>query len=444
MEAKIRELNSVLREIGISKKGGLTMFGEDINPTLRIPLLEEVEKRLNELLRQKREAIERELEERIRREKEEAEKKIRQIEEEFQKGKELLEDYHQLLADFEAERQRLQQEIKSRFERIIKHQTEIEKLASQTLEEIKEVDNLNKELETLEKRSGEKIAFIRQQIEEKYGLVTEIPEIPAEAEFKLDLEKELRRLKKIKELLTEESPLVEETESFTPEPIRAEEKVIREEEENQAREASLASVEIEHPERELETMAKEISTDEVGLPEELTEESQSEEIVETFQEVYERLEGFRRVHSEGNGEVSYFERGEVKIIDAEALVAAMNEAIEASKRLYQKLAQTDSPKDHFFIKQEIINQQEILRKHLLHVIKLCDKEGYLLPAFTDKVINVNLLRDLLERLSIENWSDESDFQSVNEFIENLKEDFYRLITPPVSYLKALLMELGDS
>lgn len=444
MDVKRSLMNSVFREITMSKKGGLTMFSEEIKPTLKIPLLEEVEKRLNELMKQKKEAIERELEERIKREKEEAEKRLRQIEEEFQKGKELIEDYHQILADFEAERQRLQQEIKSRFERIIKHQTEIEKLASQTLEEIKEVDSLNKELETLEKRSGEKIAFIRQQIEEKYGLVTEIPVIPAEAEFKLDLEKELRRLRKIKELLSEEVSLAEETISLAPEAAKVEEKVIREVEEKLEEEPPFVEKEIELPQSELEAVTKEMSTEEVGQPEEEEVQSQPEEMVETFQEVYERLEGFRRVHSEGNGEITYFEKGESRIIDAEALVAAMNEAIEASKRLYQKLAQTDSPKDHFFIKQEIINQQEILRKHLLHVIKLCEKEGYLLPAFTERVINVNLLRDLLERLSIENWSDETDFQSITEFIESLKENFYRLITPPVSYLKALLMELGDS
>ncbi|MCX7973156.1 MAG: hypothetical protein N3B16_01460 [Candidatus Aminicenantes bacterium] len=434
------------------------MEGKDVNPTLKIPLLEEVEKRLNELLRQKKEAIEKELEEKIRREREEAEKKIRQIEEEFNKGKELLEDYHQILADFEAERQRLQKEIKEHFERVIKHQTEIEKLASLTLEEIKEVEILNKQLETLEKKSGEKITLIRQQIEEKYGLVTEIPEIPAEEEFKFNLEKELARLKKIKELLAEEKfsvTPIEESRADLSGPALAEETVLagevplmEEEPEaltknNLSGQTSLVDLDRELPKKELTIAQEEMAAVEEGLPEESEMETQAEEVIETFQEVYERLERFRQVHSEGNGEVAYFEKGEIKIIDVEGLVAAMNEAIEASKRLYQKLAQTDSPKDHFFIKQEIINQQEILRKHLLHVIKLCEKEGFLLPAFTEKVINVNLLRDLLERLSIENWSDDSDFQSVTEYIENLKEYFYQLITPPVSYLKALLLELGD-
>lgn len=429
-------------------------MGEEFRPTLKIPLLEEVENRLNELIRQKKEAIERELEEKIRREKEEAEKKIKQIEEEFQKGKKLLEDYHQVVADFEAERMRLQQEIKERFQRVIQHQTEIEKLASLTLEEIKQVAELNTQLEILEKRSGEKIALIRQQIEEKYGVVTEIPEIPAEEKFRIDLEKELERLKKIKELLEERisQGFPAWSELKGKEEKIAESAPVREEEpEKEPAETmeilSGPELEIRPPETELEIIPPVETAETLAFKPDLSAEAPvaetpAEEAVETFQDVYEKLEGYRRVHSENEGEVSYFEKGEIRIIDAEALIATMNETLEASKRLYQKLAQTDSPKDHFFIKQEIINQQEILRKHLLHVIKLCEKEGFMLPAVTQNVVNTNLLKDLLERLSIENWSDEIDFQAISEFIEALKENFYRLITPPVRYLKTLLVELG--
>ena len=429
-------------------------MGEEFRPSLKIPLLEEEENRLNELIRQKKEAIERELEERIRREKEEAEKKIKQIEEEFQKGKKLLEDYHQVVADFETERMRLQQEIKERFQRVIQHQTEIEKLASLTLEEIKQVAELNTQLETLEKRSGEKIALIRKQIEEKYGLVTEIPEIVAEEEFKVNLEKELQRLKKIKELLEErvsvelpEWPELKAEEEKVSEPAPVMEEKAEEKPAETMEILSGPELEIRPSEKEPEIISSaeiaETSAFEPALSMKTSAaEIAAEEIIETFQSVYEKLEGYRRIHSENEGEVSYFEKGENRIIDAEALIATMNETLEAAKRLYQKLAQTDSPKDHFFIKQEIINQQEILRKHLLHVIKLCEKEGFTLPTVTQNIVNTNLLKDLLERLSIENWSDEIDFQAISEFIETLKENFYRLITPPVSYLRALLAELG--
>ncbi len=421
------------------------MESEETRQRMRIPLLDEVEKRLREIYEQRKEEIERELEERIRKEKEEAERKIRTIEEEIEKGRTLLLDYQQVLADFEAERERLQNEIKERFSRVVEHQTEIERLATLTLEEIKQVDQLNRELESLEKRSGEKIALIRQQIEEKYGIVTEAPEIPAEGELKLDLEQELERLRKIKELLAsevarvaEESHRETEAEAVPQAEAPAEPHVEPVEPENQVSAETEAAETTETSQEAAPSLITEPS-----FPEEVpSPEPAAEEVVETFRQVYEKLESYRKVHSEGNGEVPYFEKDGVKIIDVESLISAMNEALEASRRLYLKLAQTDSPKDHFFIKQEIINQQELLRKHLLRVSKLCEKDGFSLPGYTRSVIDVNLLREMLERLTIENWSDETDFQAVTEYIEGLKENFYRLITPPVTYLKSILQELG--
>lgn len=410
------------------------MGREETTSGMRIPLLDEVERRLKEIFEQRKEEIERELEERIRKEREEAERKIRDIEKEIEKGRELLTDYHQVLADFEAERARLQNEIKERFSRVIEHQSEIERLATLTLEEIKQVDQLNQELVSLEKKSGEKIALIRQQIEEKYGIVAETPEIPARGELRVDLEQELERLRKIKELLaTEVARVAEESQKKTEAP--AEGRVEPGEPEKPGFQ--------EPPQEETPGEVAPPEGSEPASPEEApSPEPSSEEVVETFRQVYEKLEAYRKVHSEGNGEIPYFEKDGVMVIDVENLITAMNEALDASRRLFAKLAQSDSPKDHFFIKQEIINQQELLRKHLLRVSKLCEKEGFRLPGYTQNIFNVNLVRDLLERLTIENWSDEADFQAVSEFMEELKEKFYRSITPPVTYLKSILQELG--
>ncbi len=415
------------------------MKNEQFAPGLKLPLLEEVENRLQELFRQRKEEIEKELEERIRREREEAERKIKDIEQEYERGRQLLTDYHQVLYDFEAERVRLQEEIKERFQRVIQHQTEIEKLASMTLEEIKVVDELNSRLENLEKTSGEKIAWIRQQIEEKYGIVTEMPELAEEGEVKLDLEKELERLKKIKELLAGEISRLES--GSQPEAEVTQGEKAQETEEIVAGGNTIEVVEGEKTEEEEGERLEQAP--ETSLAEEVfSAEAEVAAEAETFREVFERLENFRRVYSEGNGEIPYYEKEGRMIIDAENLVTNMNEALDSAHKLYQKLSQTDSPKEHFFIKQEIINQQEMLRKQLLRVTKLCEKEGFILPHFTEEILNVGLLRDLLERLSIENWSDEIDFQAFTEFVESLKENFYRRITPPVVYLKAILQELN--
>jgi len=118
--------------------------------------------------------------------------------------------------------------------------------------------------------------------------------------------------------------------------------------------------------------------------------------------------------------------------------------LEEAKKLYLKLSQTESPKEQFFIKQEIINQQEILRKYILRNLKMCEREGAVLPEFTTAILNLDSLKDILEKLSMENWSNPGDFNSFRTLIESLKDAYYAKITPPVYYLKSLIEELGAS
>jgi hypothetical protein len=125
------------------------------------------------------------------------------------------------------------------------------------------------------------------------------------------------------------------------------------------------------------------------------------------------------------------------------MVASIDEALEEAKRLYQKLAHTESPKEQFFIKQDIINHQELLRKYILRNLKMCEKEGATLPEFTCDILNVDMLKGLLEKLSMENWSNPADFNSFRSTIEALKDAYYAKITPPVYYLRSLIEELGD-
>ncbi len=97
--------------------------------------------------------------------------------------------------------------------------------------------------------------------------------------------------------------------------------------------------------------------------------------------------------------------------DPEKLLAAVDRTLEEGQRLTVKLGQTESPKDQFFIKQELINWQEGLRALFLRVVKMCEKSSWRLPRFTEDVINTQVLRRLLERLSMENWSNLDDFAS---------------------------------
>jgi hypothetical protein len=74
---------------------------------------------------------------------------------------------------------------------------------------------------------------------------------------------------------------------------------------------------------------------------------------------------------------------------------------------------------------------------------MCEKEGAGLPNFTREILNVELLKGILEKLSMENWSNPADFNSFRATIEALKDAYYAKITPPVHYLRSLIEELGD-
>ena len=175
----------------------------------------------------------------------------------------------------------------------------------------------------------------------------------------------------------------------------------------------------------------------------LPDEATWAEEKENFQALFEVLERFRKVEPKnGNGEISYFCKDDRIILDGEHMIASIDEAIEEAKRLYAKLTQTESPKEQFFIKQEIINFQEILRKYVLRNVKLCEREGAVLPQFTADILNLDLLKEILEKLSMENWSNPAEFSGFQTMVDSLKDAYYAKITPPALYLKSLIRELG--
>ena len=188
------------------------------------------------------------------------------------------------------------------------------------------------------------------------------------------------------------------------------------------------------------TLAREVN--EAGEPMEAVETAWAEE-KENFQALFEVLERYRKVEPRnGNGEISFFSKDDKVILDGEHMIASIDESIEEAKRLYARLSQTESPKEQFFIKQEIINFQEVLRKYILRNVKLCEKEGASLPQFTADVLDLDMLKDVLEKLSMENWSNPTEFNGFRTMVESLKDAYYAKITPPAHYLKSLIRELG--
>ena len=156
----------------------------------------------------------------------------------------------------------------------------------------------------------------------------------------------------------------------------------------------------------------------------------------------EILEKCKKTEPEEEAEVVYYENDDKKILDSECIVSAVCSRLEEAEKLYKKLAKTESPIDQFFVKQEIIRSQEALRGVILAGTRMLEKESSTLPEYTIGIMNIDVLKEILEKLSMQNWSKKTDFSLFNEYAAKLKKDFYARISVLVDYLKSLIDELG--
>jgi hypothetical protein len=420
------------------------MADKHVNLKDSVNVIEEIESKMESIWIKRKEEIERELEERIRAEREEAGRKIEVIEREINKGRTVLQDYRSVVSEFETERASLQKQIKEHFDKAVVYQTEIEKMAGLTMEELRLVRELTGKLEALHQSAEVKVNNFRKDLEEKFGIVAELPESLEEEDLKVDLEQELHKLKKIKQILEAGVAEVEETQAVEMEKPRAAGPALEEKPEPQPPVTNGNGAPLNVP--EVSEIIEESVAEEAGekdSAENPAEERAAGEDNGSFQALFKILEDYRKIETRnGNGEISFFQKEGKTILDGEYMVASVDESLEEAKRLYLKLAQTESPKEQFFIKQEIINHQEILRKYILRNLKMCEKEGASLPTYTDDILNLDILKEILEKLSMENWSNPADFNSFRSQIEAFKDSYYAKITPPINYLRSLIKELG--
>jgi hypothetical protein len=408
-------------------------------------IITEIESNLEKALQKRREEVEREFQERIRREKEESEKKMSMIQQEFEKEKETLKDYRGAISEFETVRDALQSQINEHLEKGVLHQREIEKLTALTLDELKAVSELSSKLTEIRRSTEEKVTELRTKLREKYGIVTEGLGEKSDTEIVVDLEQELNKLKKIKELL-ETDP--EASKGSHENPGQA----------GPAAEPTAPPEEPDPPQGQPEFRMPEINQFIEDLSKQAEEAKNSEHSQEhskskpddkrvalddlNFQTVFEALERYRKAEpTDYNGEISYFQNRDHMVLDGESLVRAVTHMLEDAKKMYQKLVQVEAAKDQFFVKQELINSQEVLRKVILRSVKMCEKENCSLPKYTSDILSVNVLKDILEKLNMDNWSNEDDFSAFESFATKLKDTFYKKITPPAVYLKSIVDEL---
>ncbi|MGD8538528.1 MAG: hypothetical protein PVI66_07405 [Candidatus Aminicenantes bacterium] len=439
-------------------------------------IIEEIESQLQNVLAKKKEEVEQELQEKIKAEQEEAQKKISQIESELEGNKEALENYKNVLTQFESEKEGVKSEIKSHLNTAIQLQTDIEQMTGQTLQELKTVSELTKKLEEINHEASTKVNALKTELEEKYGIVTQVPDSISADEVDYDLENELAKLQQIKELLGSaavgmkgigEDVKAQEKEPAKEAPVeekKAEEAAEGESEaelKEKATEGEEPTAEAEAGEAEAEAEEKSVDKAEVKAEvkaeekdeekaEEKTEEAKDAEAEadteakadESFKTAFEALDKYRKSEDvEGNGYMMFYENQGKIVLDGESFVAYLNNNLEEVKKLYNKLQESESPKDQFFTKQEIIKKQDVLRKYMLSFIGKGELEVSSLPQFTKEILNMDVLKNILEKVSMENWSNQEDFTSFDTLTNNLKESFYEKITPPDKYLESIKEEL---
>jgi hypothetical protein len=343
-----------------------------------------------------------------------------------------------MIREAEAERASLLGGIRDHFKKILRFQDEIEGLAKATAEEIRAVNEIQGRLEETRVRTAERAAFLKNDLRERFGIVADVPE-EKEEPLRMDLELELEKLRKIKELLAMESAaksiqgMMGQAEGFEPpeelaHPQNGEEQVGLKVPEIQELIESSGPTEGE-PDGPT-------SAAEAPPPATEDERTASEEELEEFLDACRRTEP-----SDGWGEIHYLQRGDRAVVDGERLISVIDKTIEESRRLSEKLGQTESPKDQFFIKQELINWQEGLRAIFLRTLKMCEKGTWSLPRFTRDVLNTQVMRVFLERLSMENWSNPDEFGLFSDSVKELRTAFEAKIQSRAAYLRSLKEEV---
>ena len=398
-----------------------------------------VEDQIEEFIKKKKEEIENGLDEKIKSSKEEAKKKIGEIEKEFEKEKETLTSYRNVMANYEAKRNDLEKQIKDHLKKAVDVQKEIERLAGATLDELKRVDEFSQKLDELHKEVEEKGGFLKKDLEEKFGIVSEVIEGYEHESIIGDLEQELTKLKKIRELLGTSESEGDEAEA-------------KEQEQNppeippEADEKSIYDVGMQDIRSEMEKLVSDVdeaeAVEELPPPEEEPEEPEKEKET-VMQDALAIREKYRKSESsDDEGEISYFQKDDKIILDGENIISALTISIEEIKKLYFKIQEDESPKHQFMVKQDIMKMQEVLRKNIFKYIELCNKDNSSLPKYTLEILNPDVLNDIFEKANMMNWSDQSDFNAFVDFVEDLKNNYYARITPVEGYLNSIAEELG--
>jgi hypothetical protein len=425
-------------------------------------VIQEVENQLERILQKKFRDVDADLIDRINREKEAARKRKEEIEREFEKEKTALTEYRSMIHEFEEQRAGLLNEARDRFQKILKFQAEIETLAKSTVDEIKRVNEIQERLESLRAKTSERAAFLKNDLRERFGIVAEVMDDEPKP-LGLNLDEELEKLRKIKELLAVESAAAnlgnlgglpapeDELAELDAAAVKAGPAIPGIQDLIAGPSATTGLSATAAPTGSTGSSATAAPTGSAATTESVAAEPAPERVETAVEEdlseeeVVACLESYRRTEpANGSGEIHYFHKDAIIVADPEKILSAIERTLEEGQRLSVKLGLTDSPKDQFFIKQELINWQEGLRALILRVVKMCEKSSWSLPCYTEDILNPQILRRLLERLSMENWSNLEEFAAFTADMGEIRKSFKARLEPRLPYLLSLKRQIEEA
>ncbi|HOP61410.1 MAG TPA: hypothetical protein PKZ60_08370 [Candidatus Saccharicenans sp.] len=416
-------------------------------------IIQEIEAQLENYLRRQHEEIEKKLEQRIQEERELARQQLAQIEEEVKKEWQALEEYSQLWEQFEEERNQILQKMKEYYNSIVERQKKIEELAKETAADIRAINELQDRLEEIRGQSMEKSAFLKRQLEEKFGLKPEVLEKTSEPVEDIDLSSELEKLQKVKELLILEAKSQEESASASPTEVRSAE---ADEARSEQKEESEGKIEVpvtsnsdlssdKEPSLE-EKLAEEIKK---GLVEKMSSARAAEEDQDNSQEdksgkaeSQELILCYHQESANGSGRIGYYQKDNHCIFEVQEILNRIKKTVEEAKKAYYKLNLVSSVKEQFFLKRELIAEQEGLRKYLQKVLSLIDKKGFSFPLLAQDILNRAVVEELVELLRTQNWGAPEDLNHFEQKVLPIISSFEERLNPPSVYYSTLRKELG--
>ncbi len=430
--------------------------------------LDDIEKRVREIYSAQKSEVEQSLVEKINREKAEAQKRIEAVNLEFAQVRGLLDEHKTVMAELQEAEQHLRGEIRGHFERAVNYQKMMENAAALAGDDLEKIGGLNQELERVRTKAETEYAALKKQLAGYAGIVAQIPPPDIRREGEVDWTEEIGKLRKVRDLLAtlrqaDLSEAAEDSRDAAPAEARASTPAAETAEELAA---SLGLIDREddavHDDADFALNDPAWSTipgadafeapDEAaaGVPADFPAEPQAEAAEpegpaapsSEDASILECLARFRRTEPVNNGiQIAFFATEAATTLDGDAFWTAVGTVVDGAHQLHSQLTQTTSVKDLFLLKQEILNQQEVLRKVFFRVVRFCDKENGRLPESVGEIISSRGMKDVIERLTMANWSDPSDFKPFLNELRAMNRAFEVRRAASSHYLKSVLAEV---